>query len=324
MLQRSPILRFALEVFGHSLADAASTNPRDWKMAVMSLAQSVELAIKAALVEKNVPIYEKREGTTISSRDALAELAKLWVLPRIEMQARLELLVDERNAIQHKYGSIDEVTLDYHMETVFLALRELLRREFDIELDDWIKGEVSEPVWRKIRFVSPPEEAAVTPSSSASPDRSAVLDLIGGFASYEEDVRCLVAASGADPKRLGSSLDFVIKALANALTPDQDLVAKIPDVYRLRNRVVHGFGDIPEADASVSAGLAVLDQTLAALTALPPSTVADALEASAQGIRGTRIRGLRSTPHETAPTQEVVTSPEFQGAGTCEGPSRGG
>jgi hypothetical protein len=45
-------------------------------MAVLNLAQSVELHIKAALVEKNVSIYEKA-GRTVNTYDALSCLAKL-------------------------------------------------------------------------------------------------------------------------------------------------------------------------------------------------------------------------------------------------------
>lgn len=314
MLQRSPILRFALEVFDHSLANATSTNPRDWKMAVMSLAQSVELAVKAALVEQNVPIYDKKAGMTITIRDALGKLAELWDQDRVDMHSRLELLVDERNAIQHKYGAIDEVTLDYHMETVFAVLRELLQREFDIELDDWIRGEVDQTIWKKVRFVPPLEPVSDAPSASASPDRSATLDLIAGFVSYEQSVRKAVESAGADPTRLGSTLDFVLKALANAPEPDRELVGAIPAVYRLRNRVVHGFGTAANDD--VSKGLAVLDRALAALNALPRSTVAEASEASSLGVRGTRIKGL-------AP-RECDVSPEFAPLDECEETSQGG
>src|SRR4051794_18023016 len=116
MAQRSPILRFALEVLHHGLENYASESARHRKMAVLNLAQAVELAVKAALVENNVPIYEKG-GRTLVVHDGLTALAKLWSVDRIDFHARIELLVDERNAIQHRYGVVDDVTLDYHMET---------------------------------------------------------------------------------------------------------------------------------------------------------------------------------------------------------------
>ncbi|MDZ7779536.1 MAG: hypothetical protein U5R14_06285 [Gemmatimonadota bacterium] len=82
MAQTSPILRFALEILQHGLENYASDTPRHRKVAVLHLAQAVELAIKAALIERNVPIYEKNGSRTINTHEALTSLAKLWSLDR--------------------------------------------------------------------------------------------------------------------------------------------------------------------------------------------------------------------------------------------------
>jgi hypothetical protein len=124
MAQTSPILRFALEVLQHGLENYVAGSPRHRKMAVLNLTQVVELAVKAALVERNVPIYEKNSRTLVI-HDALDRLAILWSLDRVPYHARVELLVDERNAIQHRYGNVDDVSLDYHMETAFGILRKI-------------------------------------------------------------------------------------------------------------------------------------------------------------------------------------------------------
>ena len=102
MLQRSPILRFALEVFERALESTVSERPRDRKLAVINLAQCVELAIKAALVERNETIYGK-DSKTINAHESLRQLAVVWGVPRVSMHSRLEVLIDERNAIQHRY-----------------------------------------------------------------------------------------------------------------------------------------------------------------------------------------------------------------------------
>ena len=101
----------------------------------------MELAVKAALVEKNVSIYEKN-NRTLNTHDALQQLAKVWGIERIDGQSRLELLLDERNAIQHRYGAVDDITLDYHMQTAFDILKEILTREFDTDLGDWIRDKL--------------------------------------------------------------------------------------------------------------------------------------------------------------------------------------
>lgn len=75
MAQGSPILRFALEVLQHALESYCSNEFRDRKISVLNLAQSLELAIKAALVENNISIFEK------AARVALTFMTPLTILP---------------------------------------------------------------------------------------------------------------------------------------------------------------------------------------------------------------------------------------------------
>ncbi len=83
MLQRSPMIRFALEVLQHAMESYCNDRPRTRKLAVLHLAQAVELTIKAALVEKNVSIYEKDNARTLNPHKALDALARCWGLDRL-------------------------------------------------------------------------------------------------------------------------------------------------------------------------------------------------------------------------------------------------
>jgi uncharacterized protein YutE (UPF0331/DUF86 family) len=286
MLQRSPILRFALEVFEHALESAVSERPRDRKLAVINLAQAVELAIKAALVEKNLSIYTK-DSRTITSYDALRLLAELWTTPRVAMHSRMEVLIDERNAIQHRYGNVDDVTLDYHLETAFKTLEEILQREFDIELSDWIRDNLQESVWKRVRFVQVPETAVAPPSEASLPDRSPALDLVDGFSRYETAIRDIVRGARGEKPGFGSTLDFAIKTLASLEHPPRDVIRELPDVYRLRNRVIHGEGSA--TDDEVKAALSNLDAVLTALKSAPTDLLQRALETVRLGVRGARV-----------------------------------
>ena len=286
MLQRSPILRFALEVFEHALENATSGKARNRKIAVINLAQSIELSVKAALVERNVSIYTK-DSKTLNTHDALARLAELWQVPRIPTHSRLELLIDERNAIQHRYGDVDEVTLDYHTETVFQTLQELLRQQFDIDLSDWIRDNVPMEVWRQIRFVQQPEPEAQQPSDASLPERSATLDLVDGFSRYEAALRTLVESRTDGALRTGSTLDFAIKTLASLPTAPTSLIAAIPGVYRLRNRVIHGEGTAQDDEVPIA--LETLDKVLVELNGAPNDLLKRALATVSRGIRGARV-----------------------------------
>lgn len=286
MLQRSPILRFALEVFEHALESAVSGRPRDRKLAVINLAQAVELSVKAALVENNVSIYTK-DSKTVNSHEALRLMAGVWALERIAMHSRLEVLIDERNAIQHRYGDVDDVTLDYHLETAFNTISEILKRDFDIDLSDWVRDNVEESIWKRVRFVEVATETSSSPSEASLPDRSATLDLVDGFSRYESAIRAIVSTAGTERARNVSTLDFVIKTLAAADEPPRDVIKRLPDVYKLRNRVIHGEGTAD--DNEVAAALIDLDAALAALKAAPEDLVKRALATVRLGVRGARV-----------------------------------
>jgi hypothetical protein len=318
MLQRSPILRFALEVFEHALELAVSPKPRNHKISVINLAQCVELAVKAALVEKNVSIYMK-DTKTINTHEALTKLAELWAVNRIPTHSRLELLIDERNAIQHRYGNIDEVTLDYHLETVFLTLDELLRQQFDIELSAWVRDNVDEEVWKKIRFVEPAEPKTQQPSEANLPDRSATLDLVDGFSRYEAAIRELVALQGQTSLKFRSTLDFAIKVLANAHPhPDQPLIRELPNVYRLRNQVIHGERNA--ADGEVKGALDTLDQVLNVLKNSSPDVVKRALNTVHFGVRAARLLTWDEIKAlEQASKEKDLSAPEARAASPSDG-----
>lgn len=294
MAQTSPILRFALEVLHHALENYASATPRHRKIAVLNLAQAVELAVKAVLVENNVPIYEKG-ARTLAIHDALEKLAKLWGVERVARHARIELLVDERNAIQHRYGNVDDVSLDYHMETAFDTLREILQEEFDTVLDSWVRDTVDEAVWKTIRFVEPAPpivQPAVPivekPSMASQVARSATLDFIDGFTRFERSIRSMLKPYLADGQSfMGSTLDFTIKALSQVAPPASTVIQGLPKVYKLRNSAIHG--NQAPTDKEVQEALAILDQTLVALADTPRDILDRAYRATARRVKGTRL-----------------------------------
>lgn len=287
MLQRSPILRFALEVLQHALESYCSGKERDKKMSVLHFAQVIELSVKATLVERNVSIYEKNGNRTITPHEGLGLLAKVWGLDRIEGQSRVELLIDERNAIQHRYGSVDDVTLDYHMQTAFDVLSKIMEDEFDTELSEWIKDNLDSKVWEKVRFVAGEGDAMQNPSDAALIDRSAALDFVDGFSRYERGIRSKFCELRGVPNFRGSTLDVMLKALSNVEAPDDKTIRALPGVYRLRNRIIHGDG---QADTeTVEAALKTLDAALGSLSTVPGSTLLKALSASEAGMRGVAL-----------------------------------
>lgn len=306
MLQRSPILRFALEVFEHALESSVSKKARDRKLAVINLAQCIELAVKAALVEKNVSIYAKESPKTVTPHDALKALASLWSVERVPMHSRVEVLIDERNAIQHRYGDVDEVTLDYHLETAYRVLEAILKREFDVDLSDWVRDAVAPEIWKQIRFVEV-DEIQAAPSEASQPERSATLDLVDGFSRFEAAIRALVEEKAGERLRAGSTLDLAIKTMAASEAPPRQTIQELPSVYRLRNRVIHG--EQSAQDDEVEKALKLLDGVLDALRGASEDLMKRSLETVRLGVRGARVLSWEEIRDRRKHIEEAVEWP---------------
>ena len=79
----------------------------------------------------------------------------------------------------------------------------------------------------------------------------------------------------------------MIKALSNSSASHQELIRALPEVYRLRNRAIHG--DVVPTAEDVNDALKALDEALSALTQVPSAVLGLALRASERGVRGTRL-----------------------------------
>lgn len=310
-MHSSPMLRFSLELYLSAQRLHLTGQGFDRKLAVLNLAQSVELAVKAALVEENESIYEGG-GKTLNTHSARKKLAGLWKDP-IPYSARMELLIDERNAMQHRYGDVDEQTLGYHLETVTDFLRSLLNDLFSEDLDDYVHLTDPQLAANCSRFIGPapvtsvevPEENSDVqpPAVSRLEDTTSASDpaatLVSKFMSFERTLRERVLAATGTDYEIRSALDVTMKFAANVNALDRELVGRIPGVFALRNAVVHGTL-IPSAHQLDSAE-SVLGKLVIALKS--PDNLAElrmAVDASMKGVRGTNLRATPA-PDERRP-----------------------
>jgi len=283
MFHRSPILSFALELLLYCVELQSHANARARKLTVLHLAQAVELVVKAALVEQNIPIYDKG-NKTLSTHDAREKLAGAWgkTLP---MSARVELLIDERNAIQHRYGTVDEHALDYHLETALVFTREILRENFDVDLDGLVREKLPEKVWSAVRFVNrdAAAPAETSPTDTLKSDGTLVGKLLGGFAIFERTLRARVE-SVKPHAQIRSALDVTMKFLSYAKA-DVRLLDSLPKAFTLRNSAAHGVGELEEQ--SVRTALGTLDEVSGLLDRPEHSAeLAQAADAHMKGRRG--------------------------------------
>lgn len=254
-----PIMRAAVELLEHALEHVVAGGERDRRIAVLHLAQVVELAAKAALVSQNEPVYDKGGSKTLTVHQALDRVEGIRN-DRLPARARVELLIDERNAIQHRYGALDAETLQYHVESVLILFGTVTDEFFDTDLHQFIRDTFDESVWGQIPYVRTETQErieAAEEETTANP-RTA---FIGAFSTFEEVVRSAIRGVSGTPQPL-SSLDVVMKFLGHWGGEDCGLLmTEIPGVYKMRNSVIHGTRAVEpdEAAGAVKTIRAVVD-----------------------------------------------------------------
>ncbi|MTV49802.1 hypothetical protein GJ688_12550 [Heliobacillus mobilis] len=236
MPHTSPIMKTALELFCHAVEHYVEGKARDYRIAVLHSAHAMELSTKAALVKHNKSIYNDK-GKTITVHDGLKLLKTLWGTDNLPYMSRVELLIDERNGIQHRYGTIDTVTMDYHLEAAFNFIDEILQKEFSADIHRFIRENVEKDVWIKCRFVKT-EALQNLERAKATVESNPTLALLDSMNILEDTL------SNINKNVLSiAPIELILINFMKDVIKDQNkrnkIIGEISEVFNIRNRVVH-------------------------------------------------------------------------------------
>lgn len=135
MAIESPLFQSAMELLGHSITHYNGKKELDRKLLILHLANAVELILKDLVLDSGESIY-KGPKETITIQGCLKVLEdKSISLPLLN---KIELLVDERNALQHRFGSPNELTSIFYMNIAENFFREVLKKHYGQEYDEII------------------------------------------------------------------------------------------------------------------------------------------------------------------------------------------
>ncbi|EPY2712595.1 hypothetical protein ACXA2G_003473, partial [Vibrio cholerae] len=124
-----------MELLGHSITHYNGKKELDRKLLILHLANAVELILKDLVLDSGESIY-KGPKETITIQGCLKVLEdKSISLPLLN---KIELLVDERNALQHRFGSPNELTSIFYMNIAENFFREVLKKNYGQEYDEII------------------------------------------------------------------------------------------------------------------------------------------------------------------------------------------
>lgn len=141
MSDQSPLFVSSTELIAHSIELFTQGNERKYKFIILHLANSIELILKDRLIDEGQSIYSSPKHT-IGIRDAFRELKKQDI--SIPERPVIELLIDDRNTIQHRFGFPDADTVYYYIDEVLGFFDRFLEDEYDVDLVEVLRNYVSE------------------------------------------------------------------------------------------------------------------------------------------------------------------------------------
>lgn len=141
MAIESPLFQSAMELLGHSISHYNGKKELDRKLLILHLANAVELVLKDLVLDAGKSIY-KNAKETITIQGCLSALKEENVdLPYLN---KIELLIDERNALQHRFGSPNELTSIFYMNIAQSFFKEVLKRHYGQDYDEVVSQFVDE------------------------------------------------------------------------------------------------------------------------------------------------------------------------------------
>lgn len=132
MSDKAPLFISSVELLSHSIELYREGNERKFKFIILHLANAVELILKDRLLDKGVSIYKNNSSMTIGIWDSFEELEGRDC--QIPERPIIELLVDDRNTIQHRFGFPDSESVYYYLEHIVNFFSRFLDEEYDVEL----------------------------------------------------------------------------------------------------------------------------------------------------------------------------------------------
>lgn len=142
MSDKSPMFVSSVELLAHAAELYSQGNERKYKFVILHLANSVELILKDRLIDKGVSIYIAKRAQTIGIWDAFDELQKVGI--NIPERPVIELLIDDRNTIQHRFGFPNAETVFYYLEQTVSFFKRFFRDEYNVDLAEVLKLHLSE------------------------------------------------------------------------------------------------------------------------------------------------------------------------------------
>ncbi len=240
MSDDSPLFVSAIELIAHSTELYTQGNERKYKFVILHLANAIELILKDRLVDKGASIYIPKKSLTITIWDSFERLGEIGVT--VPERPVIELLVDDRNTIQHRFGFPDSETVYYYLKRVVAFFKRFLDEEYGVDLSDTLKPYLATEDLAILGLVEEEEDryAQLDRLFELSPE-SAILQAYNALESKFLELMGIDLDSQRRPFMFWRAADFphLLDDLAIAGFISQDTARKFNLLREMRNRAAH-------------------------------------------------------------------------------------
>lgn len=233
-----------MELLGHSITHFNGTSELDRKLVILHLSNAIELLLKDMVLDSGDSIY-KNPKETITIHGCIEALsAKKLTIPYLN---KLELLIDERNALQHRFGSPNELTAIFYMTVVQEFFRAVLKEHYGQDFDELIPqfAESNDLVALKMREPSNDSELENLKKLGKVHPLGALLSAIA----YLERAILRFGAKVGISERFSPSMPVSGRYLEiHGIELPQGLRERLDNSRRLRNLAAHGKAEPTRED----------------------------------------------------------------------------
>lgn len=239
MAIESPMFQSSMELLGHSFTHFNGSDELDRKLVILHLANSIELILKDLVLDSGESIY-KSPKETITIYGCIKILQENGT--NIPFLNKIELLIDERNALQHRFGSPNELTAIFYMNIAQEFFKEILQEHYGQEYEEVLTQFVEKKELLAYKMREPSDDAELENLKKLS-KLHPLGALLSTMTYFELSLLGFLKTIGLgeEIKKLPPFAIFTHRYLERLVeNPPKALMEKLDELRRLRNMAAHG------------------------------------------------------------------------------------
>jgi hypothetical protein len=246
MAIESPLFQSSMELLGHSITHFNGTSELDRKLVILHITNAVELLLKDIVLDSGCSIY-KNPKETITLQACIENLNNKGIT--IPYLNRLELLIDERNALQHRFGSPNELTSIFYMNVAKQFFEATLSQHYGQDFSELLLQFTNQKDLAIFKMRDPADDSELEELK-----KLAKLHPLGAFLSVvaylEKTVLNFNLKVGINIINPTSTVISWRHMESNGITLPYELRDSMDEIRRLRNAAAHGKADPTEKDVN--------------------------------------------------------------------------